>query len=576
MLFRNSIFSKLLLSFLLLSTIPLMLSGWFTLSSSERKLNEKLQRETINILDQKLKTLSLYIADMRRMGDSIAQDPNVSAFLNKPSTAAEQALIPDLNRLLSATHAIRPENIGMTLISDRGHIHAYGYDLRPGATRQSDFHWLSGNEDNANLYTISQMHYRSYSAQEAAQPVFSFIRYTRDTGSGARGVLIIDFKIDVLQDLLKNIFLMGDIYNDYASGVIITDRAGEILYPYQAGLFVDDDYKRLEQNYFLIQRYDKTTGWNFTSYFLKSELYKPIYGIRQVALWITIGSIVVCVIVSLILSDRISKPILHLRNLMMKVGRGDFDVHYQGGALDEIGVLGQGFNTMVRRIQDLVRQVYDEQDQKRRAEVTAMQSQINPHFLYNTLESINSLARKTKQQEISRMIVLLGKLLRMSIGTFDDMIRIEKEVAYVRNYLEIHKLRMKEGFRYDIQLDPQLLHLYTIKWILQPVIENAVIHGLDPKQRDGNIEVKGWLDGNDVYISVSDQGVGMGTEALLQLSNDLEHRAIELTKHHGKVGLFNVQSRIKLYFGTNYGIHLESVQGNGMTVTFKLPRKGST
>lgn len=572
-MFRNSIFAKLLLSFLLLSTIPLLLSGIFTLSGSERTLNEKLQRETNNILDQKLKTLSFYISDMRRMGDSIAVDPSVSSFLSATDAKAGHTSIPDLDRLLSATHAIRPENIGMTLINGYGLIHAYGYELRPDATPQVDFNWLHSSKDNTNLYSISQMHERSYSASEPAQPVFSFTLNIGTPESSAHGVLIIDFKIEMLRDLLKNIFLMGDIYNDYASGVIITDRAGEILYPYQAGLFVEEDYKRLEQNYFLIQRYDKTTDWNFTAYFLKSELYKPIYSIRHVTLSITIGSIIICVIASLILSDRLSKPILQLRNLMMKVGRGDFDVHYKGKSQDEIGALGHGFNTMVRRIQDLVLQVYEEQDQKRRAEVTAMQSQINPHFLYNTLESINSLARKTKQREISRMIVLLGKLLRMSIGTFDDMIPIEKEIAYVRQYLEIHKLRMKEDFHYDIQLDPQLLHLYTIKWILQPVIENAIIHGIDPKQRAVDIEVKGWFSGEDVYISISDQGVGMETEALNKLNSDLEIHSIKMTKHHGKVGLFNVQSRIKLYFGSNYGMHVDSVQGHGMTVTFKLPRK---
>ncbi|WP_054027582.1 sensor histidine kinase [Bacillus sp. FJAT-28004] len=573
---RNSIFTKLLLAFLLLTTIPLTLSSWFLLKNSERTLNEKLQRETINILDQKLKSLSLFIADMRRMGETIAPDPNVMAFLNAQDANAGHALIPELNRLSSATQAIRPENIGITLVSDRGLIHAYGYELRPGASRQGDFPWLSANEDKADLYRISQMHDRSYSTQNASQPVFSFVRYIEDSSSGARGELIIDFKIDVLRDLLKNIFLMGDIYTDYASGVIITDRDGQILYPYPAGLFVDEDYKRMAQHYFLIQRHDKSIDWNFTAYFLKSELYKPIYGVRQVALTITIGTIIICVIVSLIISRRISKPILQLRNLMKKVGRGDFDVYYQDGARDEIGVLGHGFNTMVSRIQDLVRQVYEEQDQKRRAEVTALQSQINPHFLYNTLESINSLARKTKEHEISRMIVLLGKLLRMSIGTFEDMIPIEKEVTYVRHYLEIHKLRMKNGLQYDIQLDPKLLNLHTIKWILQPVIENAVIHGIDPKERAGHIVLKGWLDGDDVYIRISDQGVGMGAEAVRQLNDDLEHRAIELSKHHGKVGLFNVQSRINLYFGMNYGIYVESIKGQGMTVTLKLPKKEPT
>ena len=127
---------------------------------------------------------------------------------------------------------------------------------------------------------------------------------------------------------------------------------------------------------------------------LKVELYKPISTTRNITLTITLVSILVCQAASLIISRRISKPILHLRRLMVKVGRGDFDVHYPSSR-DEIGALGKGFNTMVYRIHDLIQQVYEEQNQKRQAEVTALQSQINPHFLYNTLESINSLARKT-------------------------------------------------------------------------------------------------------------------------------------------------------------------------------------
>nr|WP_223285669.1 sensor histidine kinase [Paenibacillus sp. PL91] len=286
-----------------------------------------------------------------------------------------------------------------------------------------------------------------------------------------------------------------------------------------------------------------------------------------------IVSIVVCVFVSLLLSRRISKPILKLRNLIMKVGHGDFNVHYTGIARDEIGALGHGFNLMVRRLQDLVQQVYEEQNQKHRAEITAMQSQINPHFLYNTLESINSLARKTKQKEISHMIIQLGRLLRLSIGTFDDMIPIDKEVTSVRHYLELHKFRMKERFRYDIQLDPQILNLYTIKWILQPIIENTFIHGLDRKQSSGNVELRGWLKDDNVYIRISDNGKGMTVSAVEQLNEDLELRAIQLAKDYGRVGLFNVQSRIRLYFGTNYGIHVESDPGQGVTVTLKLPRK---
>ncbi|MFD2332722.1 sensor histidine kinase [Cohnella sp. GCM10020058] len=572
---RNTIFSKLLLSFLLLSTIPLMLSGWYVFHRSEQTLNERLSRETVNMLDQKLKTLSLFIADMRRMGDAISSSPAVASYLTASDSTGQRQL-PALDRLLSANGAIRPENVGMTIVGNRGSVHAYGYAPRQNATLPAEFAALSAEANSSAPYTISPMHVRSYSADEPGQPVFSFVRRIGGTTAAAGGTLIIDFKIDVLQDLLKNIFLLGDIYNDYASGVIITDRNGQILYPYAAGPFGASDYERLKAHYALIQRYDKTTDWNFTAYFLKSELYKPIHGVRKAALTITLVSIAFCLAASLLISNFISKPISQLRQLMRKVGRGDFDVHYKGRSRDEIGALGNGFNTMVGRIQDLVGQVYEEQGHKRRAEIAAMQSQINPHFLYNTLESINSIARRTGQREISRMIVLLGKLLRMSIGTFEDMILLGSEVDYAAHYLEIHKLRMKEGFDYALEFEQGMLELYTIKWILQPVVENAVIHGLDPRRRGGSIRVNGWIEDDEIRISVSDQGVGMRPEDVSRLNFDLEHRALDMTKHQGKVGLFNVQSRIRLHYGTPYSIQADSVWGEGMTVTFRLPRRESS
>jgi two-component system sensor histidine kinase YesM len=218
--------------------------------------------------------------------------------------------------------------------------------------------------------------------------------------------------------------------------------------------------------------------------------------------------------------------------------------------------------------------VYEEQNAKRRAEVTAMQSQINPHFLYNTLESINSLARKNKQQDISRMIVLLGKLLRMSISTFDDMITIAKELDYVRHYLEIHNYRQPKSYSYHIEMEPEIMNLYTVKWILQPIIENTIIHGLETGHTDsGGIEIKGWLENEDVWISIKDNGTGIPEDRLAELQINLEQRAVELTKHGRKVGLYNVQSRIKLYYGDPYGLQIDSKPGWGTVVTIRLPRR---
>lgn len=579
MKFTHSIFAKLLLSFVLLSAVPLMLTGWFTFRNAEQELNEKLQRETVNILDQKLKSLSIYIADMRRMGETIASNPAVAQFLAVRDTVLPPGLASGLDQHMAAAHAIRPEHIGITLIGSNGLIHAYGYEPSPKLHQIRDAAWLprrpEGPEAPGARYTISVLHDRPYSRLHPDQPTFSFIRMLEGGPDGAGGgMLIIDFDIVLLRDLLKNIFLTGDIYNDYASGVIITDREGQVLYPYAAGFFGAEHFARLKERYFLIERYDKTTDWHFTAYFLQSELYKPIRTTRSLSLTVTLASAAFCLLVSLIISRRISGPILQLRNLMVKVGTGNFDVHYAGSSKDELDALGNGFNKMVNRIRDLIQLVYEEQNAKRRAEVTAMQSQINPHFLYNTLESINSLARKNKQPEISRMIVLLGKLLRMSISTFDDMITISKELDYVRHYLDIHQFRQSHAYSYRIDMDPEILHLYTVKWILQPIIENTIIHGLEAQRRDGgSIEIKGWQESGDVWISISDNGIGIQEDKLEELQFNLEQHAAELTKHGRKVGLYNVQSRIRLYYGDPYGIGIDSKEGAGTTVTIRLPRR---
>jgi two-component system, sensor histidine kinase YesM len=578
MKFTRSIFAKLLLSFVCLSAVPLMLTGWFTFRNAEQELNNKLQRETINILDQKLISLSIYIADMRRMGDTIAANPEVVRFLASGDDISTPGLDVGLNRFLSSAHAIRPENIGITILNNKGLIHTYGYEPSEHINGIRYAAWLSRHDESMNTsspYMISVLHDRPYSQIDPEQPTFSFIRAIDNGQAGSdKGVLSIDFKIDLLRDLLKNIFLTGGIYSDHASGVIITDREGQMLYPYAAGFFGQDEYTQMEQKYLLIHRYDKTTDWHFTAYFLKSELYKPIRNTRSMSLSATIASIVVCLIAAIIISNRISVPILKLHNLMNKVGVGHFDVQYTGSRKDEIGALGFGFNRMVHRIRDLIQLVYEEQNAKRRAEVTAMQSQINPHFLYNTLESINSLARKNKQQDISRMIVLLGKLLRMSISTFDDMITIAKELDYVRHYLEIHNYRQPKAYSYHIEMEPEIMKLYTVKWILQPIIENTIIHGLETGHRDsGSIEIKGWLENEDVWISIKDNGTGIPEDRLTELQMNLEQRAVELTKHGRKVGLYNVQSRIKLYFGDPYGLQIDSKPGLGTTVTIRLPRR---
>lgn len=579
---RHSFFLKLFISFFLLSTIPLNVSGYLTYRNIEASLNDKLNQDTASKLEQYSSVLTFYMNDLERMSQSIAGSRTVSDFLKNTSEDAYPAYFLKLDELIGSVNAIRPENVGITIISDNGFVYNYGYSL---------------NRDDKSLYEYGRLrppvysdrpqftpvHSRPYSNGQDDQPVFSYLKTISSSNLKSQGLLMIDFHVDVLNRLMNSVYSFGPGNPDPAvSGILITNRQGQLLYPETPAMFTADDLKaspdagRIMKNnrfYRLIHRSEATTGWTITAYFQEDKLYEPIYKIRKATVITTITSALVCLLVSLLMSRKISEPVRRLRMLMKRVGQGDFNLHFDVRRQDEIGALGAGFNQMVKKIKALIDLVYLEQNEKRRAEVAALQSQINPHFLYNTLESINALARKNKEPEISKMIVLLGKLLRNSISTFDDMVPIAKELEYARLYLEIHKYRQKTPIEYEIEVDPRIAELYTVKWIVQPVIENAVIHGLDPKQEGGKIGIRGWLDNEDVYIRIQDQGVGMRSEALEAMRFNLEHHSEHFAKQRNKVGLYNVQSRIQLHFGKAYGILVDSIYGEGMTVTIILPRR---
>lgn len=573
---------KLFVTFLLLTTLPLTITGYVTYQNMAKTLNDKLDRDTQLMMDQKLNSLTLYAKDLQRMGSSISQSAIVSDFLKNTSKDTYPSFFKKLDELIESIHAIRPENVGITIVNENGFIYNFGYTMSGRNVNFYKYEWLPPWGAYSDAAHFTPLHRRPYVTVKEDQPVFSFARQIISNNLKAKGLLIIDFHIDVLNQLFDTTNVDEHMSNGEDSGIFVTDQNDVILYPFSHPFFTTKDLQetnnasRMIKNdkyYKLIHQRDPVTGWTLSAYFLEDTLYAPVYHIRNSTISTTIITIFICLFSSFFISRNISTPLRRMKELMRQFGRGDFNLHFEIERKDEIGALGVGFNQMVKRIKELINLVYKEQNDKRKAEVTALQSQINPHFLYNTLESINSLARKNKEPEISKMIVLLGKLLRMSISTFDDMVRIENELEYVRCYLEIHKFRLQRPIDYEITLDSEIRNLYTVKWILQPIIENAVIHGLDPKQHGGSIKITGWMVEDDVYIQIADQGVGVTNEQLQMMRFQLQHQAEHFTKHEKRIGLYNVQSRIQLHCGEAYGIYLDSVLNEGMTVTVKLPRR---
>ena len=315
-----------------------------------------------------------------------------------------------------------------------------------------------------------------------------------------------------------------------------------------------------------ISRSDKT-GWtvvdctNVRELLSKSRQAQSIYVLTAVVL------VIVALLFSRFMARSITLPIQKLRDSMKKVQEGDFSVSdVVVDSRNEIGSLTKSFDVMTHRIQELMEQNVHEQEQKRKSELKALQSQINPHFLYNTLDSIIWMAEGKKNEEVVLMTASLARLLRQSISNEDEVVPIANEVEYARGYLTIQKMRYKDKLEFQIEVDPSILHIPLIKLVLQPIIENAIYHGLKYKESKGLLIVKGFPKDGNAVLQVIDDGVGMDEETLAHIYD--RHK---VNYHSNGVGVYNVQKRLKLYYGEDYGITYESTPGKGTTATITIP-----
>ena len=585
--FFHSIMFKLLISFLLLSIIPIILVAILAFQHASKFLVKELNADTSTVLEQNSKYLSVFFNDLHRMGEMTFLSSAVSNFLKTNNQDDYLHSFLPLDQTFNSINSIRPENIGMTLVSDKGYVYHYGYSIDKQNLNFHTFDWMPDLTTISKQPQLTQVHTRSYSNIDKNQLVFSYVQRVYSKNLKEKGVLIIDFKSELLDQLFNVNFFSTTDSSKTESGIMVSSPSGQLMYSLNKNLFSQNDLQGIEDNsvmigqngleYRMVTVINQDTGWNLTGYFQEDKLYDPIRLLGKYIFWAIAISFIFCLSFSIFISQRISNPIRNLQRLMDKVGNGDFSSFFTLKRRDELGQLGYRFNQMIEKINELIHLVYEEQGQKRKAEVTALQLQINPHFLYNTLESINSLARKNKQPEISKMIVLLGKLMRLSISTFDEMIPIWREVEYVRNYIELHQFRLNKKIDYQIEIDEEVQSLTTVKWILQPVVENAILHGLDPvsNQEDMShkLEIRGWLESDTVFLQVQDNGIGIPSSTLHEIRKNLEENAEEMVKFRQKIGLFNVQSRIRMHYGQEYGMTIDSSSETGTTVTLKLPRR---
>lgn len=306
--------------------------------------------------------------------------------------------------------------------------------------------------------------------------------------------------------------------------------------------------------------------WNLRTWSDKSLILGPTRGMAAMMIRVILAAFCLGIILSIWLAQWITKPIKNMKKTMLLYGKGDFSAKVEVKGKDEIAALGHLLNQMSGQISDLVERIKTEEDQRRRRELQTMIYQINPHFLYNTLDSVSILARQNKDVRVADIVTNLSRLFRLGLHQGRECVTVRDELSHVAYYLKIQKIRLEDQLNWEIQADEELLDYKVMKFILQPIAENAIYHGIKAKGEPGNIIISVRELEEDLVFTVSDTGTGMNPEAVSRLRERIDQKTIDERQEHG-FGLWNVNQRVKLYYGEECGISIASRPGEGTDVS---------
>lgn len=388
------------------------------------------------------------------------------------------------------------------------------------------------------------------------------------------GYFMVRFDEKILMDILeqKEFFKQGQLFIIDSDGIIISSNHAEDLgnkYSYPGNLSqTPSNYKIDQTQEWITLCAIPDSNWKLVSIIPHIAYEKEIITLRKYIFVIAFITIVVGIIISIYITRKLFAPLTRLCQIMESVGKGDFNVTKPYYYQNDIGMLYDYFINMVQEIQNLILTTKQQQTLLQKSELNSLRMQINPHFIYNTLESIKWIAYINHNEEIVTMVKALGDFMRNNISG-PEFITIEKELDNINCYLTIQKLRYHNKFEVTFDVLPELLSAQMPKLLLQPLVENTIVHGLEPKIEVGRIFIQAKQEDSDIVISIADNGIGFTQEALTALNLNLSTPAD--TRKTGGLGIKNVHQRIRMYYGEKYGLSISSQYGIGTTVCIRIP-----
>ncbi|MBP1964519.1 cache domain-containing sensor histidine kinase [Paenibacillus aceris] len=409
------------------------------------------------------------------------------------------------------------------------------------------------------------------------KPVFVLGRSLKnfDNLDQTLGVLIMEFNPELIQQFLSEVDFQaqGTTYIVNQNDTVVADSnnsltmrpAGLNLPPASSGYLTEKvDGKEV----MLVYDQLKITDWKLVGMAPIQNLVSDSRKIAYYTVYLVIGFSVVAIALAFLVAKQMHKPVRMLLWSMRRAREGDFEVQITNERSDEFGMLYHSFNTMVTRIKDLIDEVYIQKLLKKETQLKMMASQINAHFLYNTLDSIHWISRIYKVDEISTMIFGLSKYLRISLSEGNDFVTVKESAELLESYISIQKVRYQDKFTVNMNIDPALLNFKVLKFVFQPLVENAIYHGLENKRGKGKLDISWKMEGQILIFEVEDDGIGISANKMAELTTMMD--SDEWEGEHN-FALRNIHSQIQLTYGKEYGLSIESTLGVGTKVTLVLP-----
>jgi two-component system sensor histidine kinase YesM len=572
-----SLRAKLLIMFILLTAIPIIIVGTIAYSKSYSEISESSLNSSFLLTNQVKQNLDHLIQETRVFMQMGTLESTVNFLIQDQETYEEAIDILNAFEIYKKTYAYSSsiENIYILSFNGKAISERKGvYDWRDEMSLQLRMEQVKGlSEDIMILPSL-------VNSEENSLSIVGKIH--RTITHELIGLMIIDLDSSLIESAISDHKLGTN------GSFFIIDKAGHPIFApkHQAdnirALMEQSTFTEQENGHFTLQHDNKEwfvvfntlkdTDWNIVGIADKNDIMQDANEIRTLILISVASSILFTITLYFFITASLTRPIRDLQAKMNLVAAGRLDVKVTNSSRDEIANLGLSFNMMIKKIQMLMEKSIEEQIQIKKAELRTLQVQINPHFLYNSLDTIIWMAEGQKSDKVIDITKALSHFFRITLSEGRDRITLEDEIAHIQNYLIIQQMRYRDILDVEFHINPAVRPYHILKLTLQPLIENAIYHGIKNKRGRGLISIHADFNGQDtIFISIVDNGIGMTKERLDQIRGLINHpREQELTKQ-GSYGMSNVHQRIRLYYGQPYGISIESEPQKGTICSILIP-----